>query len=318
MGLLANHGCNLSLDEMPMDPKIFDCFLYHNEAYMLYLHLLTLSPVVDRFVIGHSNQSFTCQIIAPISLDPFEPEIRAFSSQITFLYIDYDHLPMGKSRFRDEIAWHREATARNLLIEGVRPSKPSPRDLILLCDVDEIVTRAAIKIIRQKPPRHYCNLQGVQYFYSFRWRVREWKRPLVIRFGSVCRPLDDYRFMPYLCPLPGILHYHCSFCFPDLRSFLVKVKSFSHKEWSVDLFHDPNYILARIACGYPVRQSTGTKQKKLTLVEFDSRNVFLPNDARFDFLKDRMGFRDLAQFRFNMTRVRKYLPSDCRPNLRNG
>jgi hypothetical protein len=186
-----------------MSPRIFDCFLYHNEAYMLYLHLLTLAPVVNHFVIGHSNQSFTKRIISSISFHPFAQEIEGFSNQIVFLYINFDRLLLNRSRCRAALPWRREATARNYLIEGVKGSSPCPDDLILLCDVDEITTRAAIKLIRRKPPSHYYNLHGIIYHYSFRWRVGQWNRPLIVRFGSIRAPLDDYKFMPILCSLSG-------------------------------------------------------------------------------------------------------------------
>jgi hypothetical protein len=51
--------CTLNLRKVSMDRRIFDYFLYHDEAYMLYVGLFTLAPVINRFVIGHANQSFT-------------------------------------------------------------------------------------------------------------------------------------------------------------------------------------------------------------------------------------------------------------------
>jgi hypothetical protein len=242
---------------------------------------------------------------------PFAHEIQTFSNQILFLYIDFDRIPLSKSRFRPAVAWRREATARNYLIDGVKQSRPAPNDLVLLCDVDEIITREAIHLIRRTPPVHYYNLPGILYFYSFRWRVGEWKRPLVIRFGSIRAPLDDYKFMPFLCPLSGTLHHHCSFCFPDLREIIMKLQSFSHIEWSAYHFHDPNYLWARIQCGYSVIPLPQKRSEKLTLVEFDSRAIHLPKHARLNFLRDRMSFRDISQLALNVTRMRMYLPSNC-------
>jgi hypothetical protein len=285
---------------------------------MLYLHLLTLSPVIDRFIIGFSNQSFTSRQYSPMSLYPFDQEIGNFSHKIHFLYIDFDHLTLSESRYINETAWKREATARNHLIQGVKLYDPSPDDLVLLCDVDEIATRSAINLVRRQPPVHYYNLQGILYHYSFRWQVGEWERPLVIRYGSLCAPLDDYKFMPFLFPLPGILHHHCSFCFPDLREVLQKLRSFSHTEYSRGRFRDPNYIWARIACGYGVIPPRCEMPEKLTLVDFDSRSVFLPNDARFDFLRYRIGFRDSGEYKLNMTKIRGYLPRDCTVRVKKG
>jgi hypothetical protein len=253
-----------------------------------------------------------------MSLVPFEAEIAKFAHKTHFWYIDFDRLPLAESRYRNETAWRREATARNALIDGVTLYHPKPDDLILLCDVDEIPTRAAIQLVRRHPPVHYYNLQGILYHYSFRWQVGEWERPLVIRIGSMRMSLDDYKFMPFLFPLPGVLHHHCSFCFPDLKDLLEKLKSFSHTEYSRGRFRDPNYVWARIACGYGVLPPRWKMPEKLTLVDFDSRAVFLPNDARFDYLRYRVGFRDLGEYHLNMTKIRAYLPRDCLLKLRKG
>jgi hypothetical protein len=163
---------------------------------MLYLHLLTLAESVDHFIVGSSNYSFSNDNYSPVSFAPFGPEVAKFWRKITFLDINLETIPMSESKYRNATAWHREATARNCLLEGVNRHHPGPADLILLCDVDELVTRYAVKVIRNRPPIHYYNIQGLLFHYSFRWRVSEWERPLVIRYGSLSAPLDDYKFTP--------------------------------------------------------------------------------------------------------------------------
>jgi hypothetical protein len=278
---------------------------------MLYLHLLTLADSIDQFVIGHSNLTFTNQPTSPMSLSPFDKEISAFSNQILFIFIPLANLPLSHSKWRDELAWKREATARNFLLEGVKQLNPQPDDLILLCDVDEIVTAAAIELVRHQPPAHYYNLFGVLYHYSYRWVVGDWERPLIIRFGSVQAPLDDYKFMPFLFPLPGVLHHHCSFCFPRMSEVLKKLKSFSHTEFSEGRFRDPNYVYARIACGFGVLPPQYKMPEQLKLVEFNAGEVFLPKDPRFDFLRQRIGFIDLADFALNRSLMESYRPKTC-------
>jgi hypothetical protein len=278
---------------------------------MLYLHLLTLHKSVDYFVIAYSNQSFTNLLYSAVTFDPFEEEIRSFSNQTHFIYVDFTTLPLAESKWENGTAWRREATARNHLIEGVKQLKPEPDDIVLLCDVDELVTRNAIALVRRRPPVHYYNLQGLLFHYSFRWRVAEWERPLVIRYGSIQHPLDDYKFVPFLFPLSGVLHYHCSFCFPRMADVIRKLQSFSHTEYSQGRFRDPNYIYARIACGYGVLPPRWKMPEQLTLVDFNAKEIFLPNDARFDFMIYRIGFQDIPNFIFNRTAIREYMPENC-------
>jgi hypothetical protein len=290
--------------------RVFDCFLYHSESYMLYLHLLTLWDSVDHFVIGSSNYSFANNRYSPVSFAPFNREIAAFAGKITFLDIDFLSMRMSDSKYGNATAWRREATARNHLLRGVNLYRPAAADLIMLCDVDELVTRRAVLIIRTRPPVHYYNIQGMLFHYSFRWHVSEWERPLVIRYGSLSAPLDDYKFMPFLTPLNGIFHYHCSFCFPRLADVIRKLESFSHTEFSVGKFADPNYVYARIACGYGVLPSQWKMPERLTLVPFDS-DIFLPKDRRFNFMRERIGFVDLNKYTFNITAIREFMPRSC-------
>jgi hypothetical protein len=289
---------------------------------MLYLHLLTLSGHVDKFVIAYSNYSFATDKILPISFSPFEQEILSYSSSIVFLYVDFKTLPLSPSRYRNGTAWRREATARNHLIEGVKSLAPREDDLILLCDVDEIATRDAILLVRRRPPVHYYNLKGLLFHYTFRWQVAVWERPLVIRYGAMNGQLDDYKFAPFLFPLPGVLHFHCSFCAPNISSVLQKLQSFSHTEYSEGRFRDPNYVYARIACGYGLLPTRWKMPEKLQLVDFRSDVIFLPDDHRLDFLRQRIGFHDLSQYDLSVGAIKAYMPKKCGlkkdPNLQVG
>jgi hypothetical protein len=302
-----------SQHEVPL--QVFDCFLYHSESYMLYLHLLTLAPCVDHFVIGWSNTTFTNQSTTSMVFAPFEDEIESYRDRILYLYIDFSKLVLSHSKWRNDTVWRREATARNFLLEGVNLYNPNSDDLILLCDVDEITTRHAIHLIRRQPPSHYYNLHGRLYHYSFRWMVNDWDRPLVIRYGSLCAPLDDYKFMPFRFDLPGVLHHHCSFCFPTMREILRKLGAFSHTEFSQGKYQNPNYVYARIACGYGVLPNQWKMPERLTLVKFDSRAVFLPNDLRFDFLRQKIGFRDLDELNLTATEVKSFRPERCNVSI---
>jgi hypothetical protein len=289
---------------------IFDCFLYHNEGYMLYLHLFTLSPCIDTFILGFSNISFTNRHFSRVSYDPFEAEIMAFRNQIHFLFIDLLNLPLATSLYRNGTAWKREATARNYLIEGVRQFRPLARDLVLLCDVDEIPTRDAIALVREQPPAQYYNLHGTLFHYSYRWRVGDWDRPMVFKFGAIAAPLDDYKFQEYLLDLPGVLHHHCSFCFPTIREILWKLASFSHVEYSRGQFRDPRYVAARVACGYGVLPPRWKMPERLKLRDFDG-TIVLPDDPRFDFFRYRIGFTDLEEYNLSYEDVRQYMPRRC-------
>jgi beta-1,4-mannosyl-glycoprotein beta-1,4-N-acetylglucosaminyltransferase len=285
---------------------------------MLYVHLSTLSEYVDRFVIGHCNVTFTNQPTTGMTLSPFEKEIMSYSDQILFWFIDLPSLPLATSKWRDEPAWRREATARNFLIEGVKQFHPFRQDLVLLTDVDELVTRRAIDFVRRDPPGHYYNLYGRLYHYSFRWVVGEWERPMVIRFGAFRMPLDDYKFVKFIRRFPEDLHHHCSFCFPRVSDVVGKLVSFSHTEFSQGKFRDPNYVLARIFCGYGVLPPQWKMPEVLKPVEFDANDIFVPDDPRVAFLKQRVGFQDLDSLHLNRSLFDLYRPPNCTYDFASG
>jgi hypothetical protein len=96
-----------------------------------------------------------------------------------------------------------------------------------------------------------------------------------------------------------------------MQEVLRKLGSFSHTEFSEGKYRNPNYVYARIACGYGVLPNQWKMPERLTLVNFDSRAVFLPNDLRFDFLRQRIGFRDLGDLNLTGSQVRSYQPQEC-------
>jgi hypothetical protein len=54
---------------------------------------------------------------------------------------------------------------------------------------------------------------------------------------------------------------------------------------------------------------------QLTLVDFDSDDIFLPDDGNFDFLRQTIGFSDFKGFQLTTSEIEVQLPSDCELNL---
>lgn len=286
------------------DIRIFDCFLYHNEAYMLALRLATLADYVDKFVIGFSEESFSDPTIT-IKLDfaPFEDQIQKYEHKIVWVNTTLgDNSTLDYSVYRgDEVAWRREATVRNNLITGVRRCFPHQRDIILLSDVDEIPYRNAIGWIKKHPPNDYYNLYGDLYHASFRWRVVEWTRPVVIRYSNYSMPLNDYKFLPIKIVKKQSMHYHCSFCFPTVKEVIRKLRSFAHTEFSTGDFLNSSYIVARVLCSKGIVPMPHPEQnwEMLSQAELKEMNpkIFIPDDKRLNFLTEKMPFKDFKLIR---------------------
>jgi len=280
-------------------PRIFDCFMYHSEAYMLQLRLLALGAVIDRFVISFSEESFSGSGQRHrLSFGPFASDVSGFGGRIEWVNVSLDNRRLDATGYRGgETAWQREATVRNSLLGGARRAGAEADDVILLSDVDEIPTRDAIAWVKAFPPATFYNLYGNLYHVSFRWRVSGWERPLAIRFGSISMPLNEYKFETFRYPVNAPMHHHCSFCFPRLSDVISKLRSFSHTEYATDEFTNASYIVARVLCGKGVIPMPRSEKRGRLLSIAEQvpmgRDIFVPDDARLRFVTEVLPFEDL-------------------------
>lgn len=86
-------------------------------------------------------------------------------------------------------------------------------------------------------------------------------------------------------------------------------------EYSGGNFTDPDYIMARISCGYGVLPDRWKMPEKLKKAQFNPEVIFIPNDRRLNFLKQQIGFTDLAKYRFDQEKMQGFLPMLCRIRL---
>lgn len=140
---------------------IYDCFLYNGEADMLELRLHELGDVVDRFVLVEGHETFTGEL-KPLPWAEHqrrEPRFAAFLPRIAEW--------SARTSFESRSAWEREGHQRNAIGEPLRFLKAQPDDIILVSDVDEIPSRAAVMDVRDDPTlrRNQCAFQQTVYFY---------------------------------------------------------------------------------------------------------------------------------------------------------
>lgn len=115
--------------------RIFDCFPFHDELDLLDIHLHELSDCVDRFVIAEATTSFSGEpkkLTFPPNRDRFAP----FLDRIDYIVVD--DFPLGMKP-----GWARQWHQREALAKGLADAAPD--DLILLCDVDEIVRAPSLR-----------------------------------------------------------------------------------------------------------------------------------------------------------------------------
>lgn len=125
-------------------PRIFDCFTFFNENDVLDIRLQELSPVVDKFVIIHANQTFR----GKPKPDYFDYErFRDYRDQIELLTLDFDRpfvLPDKPT------AWDREVAQREAILPALAELGAAGDDTIIVSDVDEIPRLEVVNTVTEK------------------------------------------------------------------------------------------------------------------------------------------------------------------------
>ena len=116
--------------------KIFDCFMYNNENFILNLRLNILDKFVDKFVIvegthDHSGRKKKLKF-QPNNFSKFKKKI---------IYIKVDNFPLNVKKFYyEKILYHenhvRDQFQRNQILKGLKYAKSN--DLVIISDIDEI------------------------------------------------------------------------------------------------------------------------------------------------------------------------------------
>jgi beta-1,4-mannosyl-glycoprotein beta-1,4-N-acetylglucosaminyltransferase len=131
--------------------KIYDCFLYFDEDFLLEIRLNILNNYVDQFIIVEGERTWQN------NYKGFNFDInkyKKFKNKITYLKVK--NLPEGEN------PWLRENYQRNYISEGLH--KANENDLIIISDLDEIPKPEAIKAFQ--PKDRYAVFKQKHFYYK--------------------------------------------------------------------------------------------------------------------------------------------------------
>lgn len=123
--------------------RIFDCFLLFNELDLLEIRLHEMAPFVHRFVIAEATTTFSGQK-KPLYFERERARFRAFEEKIDYIVVDTAGL--------DGDGWDRRRRQCDALKGGLLDSTPD--DILLLSDLDEILSADTMAALLEQPPRH--------------------------------------------------------------------------------------------------------------------------------------------------------------------
>ena len=202
--------------------KIIDAFLFFNELEMLEFHLHEMNDIVDYFIIGESEETFSGKAKPMLYLENASRYAK-FADKII-------HVPIKAQASADD-AWQREEYQRDQLKLGFNSIRGlAENDTLLISDVDEIADHNTIKNLPKAAPSMVFALEQDIYYYNINTRLAERQCFTVVCSIEHARShsLQEIRFRTRAAILrPGGWHFSY---FGNASSILTKIQNFSHQD----------------------------------------------------------------------------------------
>ena len=299
--------------------RVFDNFMYNNEAYMAYVRIWRHAPYVDYFIIVYSNVTFS-NMNKTITFEPFTREIQEYRDKIILVPFDGS---CDRKKHWGTSHWCREKTQRDFGIKFIENNfNPTRDDIVIVSDVDEILTRNALRYVIEhppislSPPREYYVLHGDYYFPFYFHRLNEWDAAMIfsytpgISIAQVRVRVQNGQVFKLQTPNHEVFVTHCSYCFPRLEDYKNKLQSFSHSEFNRPPFTTNDWIFKSQYCHFTIG---GIEEGGDIPIPPKSELMELfPDDERIKFLYD-------PSFTFDITLTcykEEDLPTMCEHNWR--
>lgn len=167
-----------------MKNKVYDCFTFFNENDILDLRINILKDIVDKFIVIEASKTHAGKD------KPFNFDKQRFSKyQDKIIYFQLTDFPEFKT------SWTFENYQRNYIQNVLEKENCNEEDIILISDVDEIISPNAIKKYI-KSYKGICSLnQKFFYYHINQLNITEsdWKFPKILRFKDISTA-DKYKF----------------------------------------------------------------------------------------------------------------------------
>ncbi|MHB8262640.1 MAG: glycosyltransferase [Acidimicrobiales bacterium] len=210
-------------------PKIYDCFPFFNEVDMLDARVEEMARVVDVFAVSESTLTHS-GIIKPLVFPDCKERFARYGKDFRYIVAD---LPA------DGAAWERKASQRDALISAVQDADPD--DLVICCDLDEIVDSTRMDEIIAATSTGPVSLAMPVYYYSLSWRSpQRWIHSKAFRVRDLPASLSWLRLSDIVgwgeLPVVENAGWHLSY-FGGSQKVHEKLSSFAHCEYDTSEVH---------------------------------------------------------------------------------
>ena len=256
-------------------PKIIDAFTFYNELDMLEIRLSELYDVVDFFVLVEATETHQ-GAPKPLYFDRNKTRFEKYSDKLIHVVCD----TLGEFSG----SWEKENAQRNGILEGLLRLNLGDRDVVFVCDVDEIIDRKAVRSIAKSLATKGCAngayaLPQDFYYYNPEMLVNEeWTMARAATYEAVLERSPQGLRMTGFDKWPEKSGWHLSY-FGSPEFIQNKIKNFAHAEFNQEGITDIDAIKERLSGGGDV---LGRQHFKLTRIHA-SENAYPPPQKVFDF-----------------------------------
>ena len=227
---------------------VVDCFLFSDEIKMLKLRLEENFDLVDYFILVESNRTFTNKP-KELFYKNNKHLFTKYSNKIINVIID--DMPDDIDGIKDVVGlgpnWNREHFQRDCIMRGLNKLKLYPNDIILISDVDEIISHDMLSYLRNSGVYGTYVLSYDHYIYNLETKIdNKWTLARITNYESLLKSGSpssirgswtyDHPNLPngqstspglaWIIPNSG---WHFSY-FGGSESVKRKIQSFSHQE----------------------------------------------------------------------------------------
>ena len=220
---------------------IVDAFIFYNELDMLECRLEYLYNHVDLFVIVESNTTFRGNP-KPLNYLKHQERFKKYSDKIVYqpFIFDNDYYKLDFDVKDEEISsrnnayWTMESLQRNHISSVTKFL--SPKDLVLISDVDEIPNKDAISFVKdsfEKGENAIASFQQWLFYYNLKCRHDNiWYGTIAVLAETLKETTPD-ELRDRRNFLPSIMYagWHLSYFF-DVDNIINKIDNFSHQEFN--------------------------------------------------------------------------------------
>ena len=224
----------------PTKPKVYDCFIFNNERYLLQKRISQLYDVVDRFVIVEANKTHSgnpkeLQFEKCILSDSYGYEgIHQYMNKITYIVVD--DMPEVEGTITDK-SWARERHQRDAIMRGLTQCKD--KDVIIISDVDEI---PSVKAIQEYNGTNDIRCFDMDlYYYNHETRSEDkWREAKILPYGLLKQNSPCWARYQNADPIPEGGE-HLSY-FGGVESIQTKLGNTAHREYDTEYYKNPERI----------------------------------------------------------------------------